>query len=74
MQFAKANQECQSFLNLFIAGLFLKMDCKPFWRYLLLFFKYKSSGKQALPLKKTGAKRNISGMDSELKRSLSFLK
>jgi hypothetical protein len=46
MQFAKAQQECQSFLDSFIAGLSLKRDCKAFWSYLLLFFKYKSMRKQ----------------------------
>jgi hypothetical protein len=42
MQFAKAQQECQSFLDSFIAGLSLKRDCKPFWSYLFLFLNIKA--------------------------------
>jgi hypothetical protein len=74
MQFAKAQQGCQSLLDSLIAGLSLKRDCKPFWSYLLFFFSYKSLGKQAWSLEKIGAKRHAKGMDSELKRMLSFLK
>jgi predicted amidophosphoribosyltransferase len=74
MPFAKAQQECQSFLDFFYCRTFFKGDCKPFWRNLFLFFKYKSLVKQALPIYKIGAKRQPSGMDSELKSSHSFLK
>jgi hypothetical protein len=48
MPFAKAQQEGQSFLDFFYCRTFFKGECKPFWSYLLLFFKYKSFGKQAL--------------------------
>jgi hypothetical protein len=74
MQFAKVKQGCQIFLDFFYCRTFFKRDCKAFWSYLFLFFKCKSLGKQALPLKKIGAKRHASGMDSEKKATTLFLK
>jgi hypothetical protein len=74
MQFLKAQQGCQSFLDSFIAGLSLKGIANLFGATCFYFFSYKSLGKQAWSLEKIGAKRHASGMDSELKSSHSFLK
>jgi hypothetical protein len=49
MQFVKAQQECQSFLDFFIAALSLKRIANLF-AASCFYFKYKSMGKQALPI------------------------
>ena len=73
MQFAKAQQECQSFLDSFIAGLFLRGIANPFGATCFYFLNTKALGNKHC-LYKIGAKRHASGMDSELKSGHSFLK
>jgi hypothetical protein len=74
MPFAKVNQECQSFLDSFIAGLFLRRIANPFGATCFYFLNIKAWSNKAIHIKIIGAKRQVSGMSCELKSSHSFLK
>ena len=73
MPFAKAQQEGQSFLDSFIAGLSLRGIANLFGGTCFYFLNIKALGNKHC-LYKIGAKRHASGMDSELKSGHSFLK
>ena len=69
----KHNKKVKAFLIFFIAGLFLRGIANPFGATCFYFLNTKALGNKHC-LYKIGAKRHVSGMDSELKSGHSFLK
>jgi hypothetical protein len=74
MQFVKANQKCRSFLDFFYCSTFFKKRLQTFLGVPVFILNIKAWSNKAIHIKRIGAKRQVSGMDSELKSSHSFVK